>query len=115
MVTKFRWDGRLAKFVEISVDMVLVFLGFFTVISLKDNFSLSGITVNLHELRDMAISNVTYFVLAIAFFRIYKTSVLVKSNTESWYMNFFSKSNLNWVTISLSKAPASSLEIPKYY
>jgi exopolysaccharide biosynthesis polyprenyl glycosylphosphotransferase len=99
MVTKFRWDGRLMKLLEVSVDMLLVFLGFFTVIGVGHQIDLSFHALNFFQIRDLAISNFTYLVLALIFFRVYNTSVLTRNYLPTIISVFFSLIFANFVLV----------------
>lgn len=90
METKFRWDGRIVKFIELIVDLFLVVLGFGVVLQVGGQIDINFRTLNFYEIRDLVISNFTYLVLTTIFFRVYNTSVLNKGYVNTLVSVFFS-------------------------
>lgn len=90
METKFRWDGRVVKFFELFVDLLLVVIGFGAVVQVGGQIDINIHTLNFFEIRDLIITNFTYLVLTTIFFRVYNTSVLNKTFTSTMIGVFFS-------------------------
>jgi exopolysaccharide biosynthesis polyprenyl glycosylphosphotransferase len=90
METKFRWDGRVVKFVELLVDLILVVLGFALVLQFTDQMNIDYRYLNFYEFRDLIISNFTYLLLTTIFFRVYDTSVVTKGYASTLISVFFS-------------------------
>ncbi len=90
METKFRWDGRVVKFIEIFVDLILVVVGFALVLHFGGQINIDIKYLNFFEIRDLIISNFTYLVLTFIFFRVYNTSVLIRGYLNTMASVFFS-------------------------
>jgi exopolysaccharide biosynthesis polyprenyl glycosylphosphotransferase len=99
METKFRWDGRIAKTIELLVDLFLVILGFGVVIQVGGQMDIDYRTLNFYEIRDLLVTNLTYVVVTVIFFRVYNTSVLNKGYVNTLVSVFFSLMLTNIVLV----------------
>ena len=61
MDTKFRWDGRIVKFIELLIDLLLVVLGFGVVIQLGGQININLATLNFYEIRDLLVSSLELY------------------------------------------------------
>lgn len=101
MKSEFNWDGTLIKFIEIIVDLILVFAGFMSFMVLRGEVELELSALTFNQARDLIVTNTLFFVLALIYFRVYKTSVLYKNNVAAIISVFFAlvMTNLTLVVV----------------
>lgn len=95
MKSEFNWDGTLMKFIELLIDLALVFAGFMSIMLLRGEIEFALSKLTFEQARDLIVTNLLYFVLAIVYFRVYKTSVLYKNNFAAIISVFFALAMTN--------------------
>lgn len=95
MKSEFNWDGTLVKFIEILIDLALVFAGFMLIMLIRGEIELSFSTLTFEQARDLIVTNILYFILALVYFRVYKTSVLYKNYMSVIVSIFFALTMTN--------------------